>query len=118
VEEHAPKLTNAPLSHTDKAPAKPADEIQPQKTEETKGELDDRLRRLMKQDKVVLFMKGSPDTPRCGFSRKIATLLSDEGIKFTHFDILEDESVRQGTSVMQRFGDMLILSYKRVESFE
>jgi glutaredoxin-related protein len=41
-------------------------------------------------------MKGSPDVPRCGFSRKICGLLRDQKIEFSHFDILTDESVRQG----------------------
>jgi glutaredoxin-related protein len=53
----------------------------------------------MNQSKVVLFMKGSPDVPRCGFSRKICGLLRDKNIEFSHFDILTDESVRQGKIV-------------------
>ena len=48
----------------------------------------------MAQSRVVLFMKGEPDAPRCGFSRKIVALLRDQGVEFTHFDILKDESVR------------------------
>jgi len=44
-------------------------------------------------------MKGSPDVPRCGFSRKICGLLRDQKIEFSHFDILTDESVRQGILV-------------------
>jgi glutaredoxin-related protein len=50
----------------------------------------------MEQDKVMLFMKGTPDVPRCGFSKKIVNLLKDQGVKFSSFDILTDESVRQG----------------------
>ena len=69
---------------------------------ETPEELEERLRRLMTQSNVVLFMKGSPDEPRCGFSRKICGLLRDNRIEFSHFDILTDESVRQGESVSLR----------------
>lgn len=54
------------------------------------------MRRLMGQSRVVLFMKGSPDAPRCGFSRQTVALLRDQGVEFTYFDILGDESVRQG----------------------
>jgi len=50
----------------------------------------------MDQDTVVLFMKGTPDAPRCGFSRKIVKLLQDQGVKYSSFDILSDESVRSG----------------------
>ena len=54
----------------------------------------------MGQARVVLFMKGSPDTPRCGFSRRIVGLLKNEHVAFSHFDILQDESVRQGLKVL------------------
>jgi Grx4 family monothiol glutaredoxin len=45
---------------------------------------------------VVLFMKGSPSQPRCGFSSKMVDLLKSEGIGFASFDIFSDEEVRQG----------------------
>lgn len=67
-----------------------------QDAQETPEELEKRMRTLMSQSKVVLFMKGNPDAPRCGFSRKISTLLKDQKVEFTHFDILTDEKVRQG----------------------
>jgi len=66
------------------------------KTQETQEELKERMQALMNQSKVVLFMKGNPDAPRCGFSRKISALLKDKNVEFTHFDILTDEDVRQG----------------------
>jgi glutaredoxin-related protein len=70
--------------------------LQDNEKEETPDELNTRLRGLMNQTKVVLFMKGSPGEPRCGFSRKISALLKEKNIEFSHFDILTDESVRQG----------------------
>lgn len=44
----------------------------------------------------MLFMKGSPDTPKCGFSRSIVELLRKGGVAFSSFDILTDEEVRAG----------------------
>ena len=44
----------------------------------------------------MLFMKGSPDEPKCGFSRKMIALMQDACLDFEHFDILSDEAVRQG----------------------
>ena len=44
----------------------------------------------------MLFMKGTPDEPRCGFSRQAVALLNEEKIQFDTFDILGDEEVRQG----------------------
>lgn len=48
---------------------------------------------------VVLFMKGTPDTPQCGFSRAAIQILGLQGVnpqKFTAFNVLEDEELRQG----------------------
>lgn len=44
---------------------------------------------------TMLFMKGTPDAPRCGFSRTLVGLLREENITFESFDILEDQEVRQ-----------------------
>lgn len=43
----------------------------------------------------MVFMKGTPDAPRCGFSRSLVGLLREEEIEFDSFDILEDQDVRQ-----------------------
>lgn len=58
--------------------------------------LEERLKKLINSDKVVLFMKGSPSTPKCGFSRQMVDILNEIGTKFDHFDILTDDEVRQG----------------------
>jgi len=58
--------------------------------------LDERLKKLINQAPVMLFMKGDPEGPRCGFSRKMVELLSEKSVEFGHFDILSDEEVRQG----------------------
>jgi Grx4 family monothiol glutaredoxin len=55
-----------------------------------------RLESLLHQAKVMLFMKGSPETPKCGFSRQIVQILNDNGIVFSTFDILSDSTVREG----------------------
>jgi Grx4 family monothiol glutaredoxin len=57
--------------------------------------IDDKLKRLTTSAPVVLFMKGSPSEPRCGFSRSMVQLLRDDGVEFDSFDILKDDEVRQ-----------------------
>lgn len=50
---------------------------------------------------VVLFMKGTPDLPSCGFSRASIQILGMQGVdpeKFTAFNVLEDQELRAGTS--------------------
>ena len=49
---------------------------------------------------VVLFMKGTPETPQCGFSRASIQVLGMQGVdpkKFTAYNVLEDQELRQGT---------------------
>lgn len=65
--------------------------------------LEDRMRKLVAQAPVMLFMKGKPDAPQCGFSRKIVGLLTDNGVEYGHFDILTDEEVRQGLKTFSQW---------------
>ncbi|XP_013385736.1 glutaredoxin-3-like isoform X2 [Lingula anatina] len=58
--------------------------------------LEDRLKSLINKDKIMLFMKGNREQPRCGFSKQMIAVLQDAGVKYSTFDILEDEAVRQG----------------------
>ncbi|KAF2745622.1 monothiol glutaredoxin-5, mitochondrial precursor [Sporormia fimetaria CBS 119925] len=55
--------------------------------------------RAIESSPVVLFMKGTPETPQCGFSRASIQILGMQGVdpqKFTAFNVLEDEDLRQG----------------------
>ncbi|ERM95190.1 monothiol glutaredoxin-S17 [Amborella trichopoda] len=61
-----------------------------------KVSLEDRLRALTSSSPTMLFMKGTPDAPRCGFSSKVVGALREEGMNFGYFDILTDDEVRQG----------------------
>ena len=58
--------------------------------------LSQRLDRLIRSAPVMIFIKGTPTAPRCGFSRQIVELLQEESIHFSSFDILSDDEVRQG----------------------
>jgi len=61
-----------------------------------KEDLNTRLGKLVKSSPIMLFMKGVPEKPQCGFSSKIVEILRKEGLEFGHFNILADEEVRQG----------------------
>lgn len=58
--------------------------------------LEERLKALINQSKVMIFMKGNRDTPRCGFSKELIRILNETGAAYQTFDILGDEEVRQG----------------------
>ncbi|GFT44988.1 glutaredoxin-3 [Nephila pilipes] len=57
--------------------------------------IEDRLRKLINKAPVMLFMKGSPTVPRCGFSKQVIALLNSYDAKYETFDILEDFEVRE-----------------------
>lgn len=93
----APPLASLPVAVKEEAQPLARDEVEePPKKEETQEELNARMRSIMDSEKVVLFMKGSPEAPRCGFSRQTVEILKKHEVKFKHFDILQDEAVRQG----------------------
>ena len=56
----------------------------------------DRIRQQVTDNPVVLFMKGTPVFPQCGFSATVVQILSHMGIKFKGIDVLADSSVREG----------------------
>lgn len=98
-------------------------------TQGQKEELDKRLGELVQAAPVMLFMKGTPSTPQCGFSRQLVGLLRENGVRYGFFkygkhegspfhiirvlifhSILADEEVRHGlkawvSSCVQRDGD-------------
>ena len=56
----------------------------------------DRIRQQVSDNPVVLFMKGTPVFPQCGFSATVVQILSHIGVKFKGIDVLADSSVREG----------------------
>ncbi|EXJ58443.1 hypothetical protein A1O7_05868 [Cladophialophora yegresii CBS 114405] len=59
-------------------------------------ELTERLGKLVKAAPVMLFMKGTPSAPQCGFSRQLVSILRENQVKYGFFNILADDEVRQG----------------------
>eukprot|EP00804_Cyclotella_cryptica_P001442 CCRYP_003671-RA/>CCRYP_003671-RA protein AED:0.39 eAED:0.39 QI:91/1/1/1/1/1/2/131/374 len=58
--------------------------------------LHEKLQQLINRHRIMLFMKGIPSSPRCGFSRQIVEILDSYNVSYDSFNILEDEEVRQG----------------------
>jgi monothiol glutaredoxin len=55
-----------------------------------------RIRQEIDETPVVLYMKGSPVFPQCGFSAAVVQILSHLGVKFKGVDVLADPEIRQG----------------------
>ncbi|KAF2101104.1 monothiol glutaredoxin-5 [Rhizodiscina lignyota] len=63
------------------------------------------IAKAVKEKPVVLFMKGTPEMPQCGFSRASVQILGMQGVdpaKFAAFNVLEDQELRQG---IKKFSD-------------
>lgn len=68
-------------------------------TKTQKEDLNTRLEKLINFAPVMVFIKGTPSQPQCGFSAKIVDLLKKENVEFSSFNILNDEEVRNGLKV-------------------
>ena len=55
-----------------------------------------RIQELVDKNDVLLFMKGSPLFPQCGFSSRAVAILNHLGVEFESVDVLQDQAVRQG----------------------
>merc|ERR1712157_279702 len=65
-----------------------------------KNDLNSKLEKLVNQKKIMLFMKGTPSAPQCGFSNQIVQILKEQNVNdYGTFNILEDMEVRQGLKI-------------------
>ncbi len=58
--------------------------------------IQDQLKEVIEGNEVILFMKGSPDFPQCGFSGRTAGILQALEVRFASVDVLSDNAVREG----------------------
>ena len=54
------------------------------------------IKKIVTENDVVLFMKGTKDAPQCGFSSRVAGVLNFMQVEFADINVLADEDVRQG----------------------
>jgi len=60
------------------------------------NQVTERIKSDLSENDVVLFMKGSPVFPQCGFSAAVVQVLTNLGVKFKGIDILADPELREG----------------------
>jgi monothiol glutaredoxin len=69
----------------------------------TTNPLRDAIQQAIEQHEVILFMKGSPEQPRCGFSARTAGVLNDLGVEYAAVDVLEDPQIRVELSAVSNW---------------
>uniref|UniRef100_UPI00358DE927 glutaredoxin-3-like n=1 Tax=Myxine glutinosa TaxID=7769 RepID=UPI00358DE927 len=94
---HVARLISVP------APSVTSAQLGPAAAQIGPEELNARLKKLIGSAPWMLFMKGTPQEPRCGFSRQIVDILNKQRVRFGSFDILMDESVRQGLKTYSKW---------------
>ena len=61
--------------------------------------IDKKIDTMIESDDVVLFMKGTPDFPQCGFSANVVGILNYLGINYQSYNVLDDIELREGIKV-------------------
>jgi monothiol glutaredoxin len=60
------------------------------------SDVHQKIEKLLTENNVVLFMKGTPDQPQCGFSARATTILHDIGVDFHAVNVFDDPAIRDG----------------------
>ena len=59
-------------------------------------DIKEKIKNLINENNICLFMKGTPDVPQCGFSLAVANMLKHLNVKFKGINVLENDELRQG----------------------
>lgn len=59
-------------------------------------DIKEKIKSQIENNKVILYMKGSKESPMCGFSAQVVNILASYGIDFETVDVLQDQEIRQG----------------------
>jgi monothiol glutaredoxin len=60
------------------------------------SEVKEKIEKLLNENDVVLFMKGTAQFPMCGFSARATAILQDIGVNFVGINVLDDQEIREG----------------------
>jgi len=60
------------------------------------SDIAEQIKETVDSNDVVLFMKGTPEAPQCGFSSKVSQILGFVGVDYTGVNVLESDDLRQG----------------------
>jgi monothiol glutaredoxin len=72
-------------------------------SDETSNPMRDAIQDAITENPVILFMKGNPDAPACGFSARTVAILQSMGARFAAVDILPDPRIRQELSAISKW---------------
>merc|ERR1711904_646806 len=95
----APGIIQLPLTRplAIKVDSSSHSDFAPQSNEEVPASINERIAQDIEADDVVLYMKGIPSAPQCGFSNAVVRVLEAEGVTdYAAYNVLDDQLLRQG----------------------
>ena len=63
------------------------------------SEIKNKIESMINQNEILLFMKGTPSMPQCGFSAAVVGVLNHMGVKFQSINVLQDQEIREGIKI-------------------
>ncbi|MCX7900376.1 MAG: monothiol glutaredoxin, Grx4 family, partial [Methylocystis sp.] len=63
------------------------------------SDIQDRIKSEIESSDVVLFMKGTPQAPQCGFSMQVVQILNHLGVPYKAINVLADQDIREGIKI-------------------
>jgi monothiol glutaredoxin len=66
-------------------------------------DVTERIKKQLAENSVILYMKGSPDFPQCGFSGRAVQILENCGVEYAYVNIFEDPDLREGLKVYSQW---------------
>jgi len=67
------------------------------------SDVENKIQQIIIQNDVVLFMKGTPDMPQCGFSMTVSNILKELKVKFNGVNVLADQEIREGVKAFSNW---------------
>jgi monothiol glutaredoxin len=96
------KKISLPIAGSESVDSGASDESGALKTREEGGDVISELEKMITENSLVLFMKGSPQQPMCGFSSRASAVLSSYNKPYIAVNVLADPEIRQG---IKDYGD-------------
>jgi monothiol glutaredoxin len=95
-------MSSNPVKDLPMSPGQPAPSAAPASSEES-NPIRDAIAEALGEHKVILFMKGTPEAPACGFSARTVAVLQSLEVPFAAVDVLGDPRIRQELSALSNW---------------
>ena len=78
------------------------------------SEINQKIKDIISSNDIVLFMKGTPDAPQCGFSMAVSNILKHLSVKYEGVNVLVSDELRQGIKDFRLANDTATLCQRRI----